>query len=420
MSTYVTDASDLATLRSLAKRVREIAHSEQNLCRKERWLRHNALQGGEPMVLIEVGGLGQNHENPVTPMLQCKEEWARGLEMGFRSAIYAFEVVKDDWVVEPYLNCNWQVNLGWYGVSAKTTHGGHDGVMGSRVWEPPLQNLQEDFAKLKPRQFSVDRESTLAWKRHMENTLGDILPVRMRGAYWWTMGMTWTAIDLIGLEQLMLYMVDDPEGLHRLMQFLHDDHAALAAWLEKEGLLTLNNENDYIGSGSVAYTNELPKPGTGGHARVRAQDMWVLSESQETVGVGPDMFGEFIYPYQKSIAERFGMCYYGCCEPVHSRWHIVKGISNLRKVSVSPWCDQAFMARELAGKYVFCRKPNPSLISTERFDEDAIRADLRQTVDLCRTHGTNLEIIMKDVHTVQRKPERLARWVELAREACRA
>ena len=278
-NTYVTSPADLAILRPLAQRVREIARSDENLARKQRWHRHNALQPGQPMVLIEVGGLGGNNENPITPMLQCQEKWARDLEMSFRSSIYQFDVVKDDWVVEPYINYNWKVDPGSYGVKPKNTSGSHDGIMGSRIWEPPLKNLQEDFTMLQKRKFSVDREATLSWKKHLENTLGDILPVRMRGGYWWTMGMTWIAIDLIGLEQLMLYMIDDPQGLHRLMQFLHDDHLAFATWLEKEGLLSLNNENDYVGSGSVAYTKDLPKPDMNAH--VRMQDTWVLSESQE-------------------------------------------------------------------------------------------------------------------------------------------
>jgi hypothetical protein len=209
-------------------------------------------------------------------------------------------------------------------------------------------------------------------------------------------------------------MIDDPDGLHRLMKFLHDDHVAFAKWLEGEGLLSLNNENDYIGSGSVGYTHELPKAGMDG--KVRMLDTWCLSESQETVGVGPDMFEEFIYPYQKSLIEQFGLCYYGCCEPVHSRWHVIKGIRNLRKVSVSPWCDEAIMAKELAGKYVYGRKPNPAQVSTDRFDEDAIRADLRKTIELTAAAGCNTELVMKDVHTVKNQPLRLARWVEIARE----
>ena len=58
---------------------------------------------------------------------------------------------------------------------------------------------------------------------------GDILPVRIRGGFWWTLGMTWTAIELIGLENLMLSMFDNPAGLHRLMAFLRDDHLAFAS-----------------------------------------------------------------------------------------------------------------------------------------------------------------------------------------------
>jgi hypothetical protein len=411
-------ASDIDILRKLATRIRDIAHSDENLSRKQRWLRHNALQAGEPMILAEVGGLQANGELPTVALMQCQEKWARDLELGFRNTLYSFEAVKDDWVVEPSINCNWLVNGGWYGVHSEKHSGSHDGVMGSYVWEPPLKNLQDDLKKLKPRQFSVDREGTLAWKAHLEKHLGDILPVRIRGGFWWTMGMTATAIDLVGLEQLMFLMVDDPDGLHSLMQFLRDDANSFIDWLEKEKLFSLNNENDYIGSGSLGYSNQLPQKGMNGHPR--AADLWCLSESQETVGVGPEMFGEFIFPYQKSVIERFGLSYYGCCEPVHNRWHIVQGLSNLRKVSVSPWCDEAFMARALADKYVYCRKPNPALVSTDHFDEKTIREDLRKTINETRKQGCILEIVMKDVHTVHRQPERLARWVELAQEAARA
>lgn len=406
--------ADAKRLRTLAQRVHQIAATQENLARKERWLRHNALQPGAPMVLAEIAGLRTNGELPTMAMLQCQEKDARDLELDLLKSIYQFEVLKDDWVVEPFCNCRWQMKNTDYGVQAPRQSGSHDGIMGSFVWEPPLKNLQADFSKLRPRQFAVDREATLARKRQLETWLGGILPVRIRGPFWWTLGLTITAIDLIGLEQLMLYMVDDPEGLHRLMKFLHDDQLAYAQWLQREGLLSLNNENDYIGSGSVGYVRELPHPGLSG--QVRLQDLWCLSESQETVGVGPEMFEEFIFPYQKSLAEHFGLCYYGCCEPLHSRWHVVKQLPNLRKVSVSPWCDEARMARELSSRYVYCRKPNPAMVSTDHFDEDAIRQDLRKTITETRKHGCILELVMKDVHTVCRQPQRLARWVAIARE----
>ena len=50
------------------------------------------------------------------------------------------------------------------------------------------------------------------------------------------------------------------------------------------------------------------------------------------------------------------------------------------------------------------------------FDEAAIRADLGRTLSTAR--GCRVELIMKDVHTLHEAPERLPRWVRLARQAC--
>ncbi len=74
------------------------------------------------------------------------------------------------------------------------------------------------------------------------------------------------------------------------------------------------------------------------------------------------------------------------------------------------------MAGALKGDYICSRKPNPTLISTQSFDEELIRRDLRKTIDLGRKHGCRVELIMKDVHTLHNEPERLARWVQIARE----
>jgi hypothetical protein len=128
------------------------------------------------------------------------------------------------------------------------------------------------------------------------------------------------------------------------------------------------------------------------------------------------MFAEFVFPYQLPVVQEFGLSYYGCCEPLHGRWHIVKQIPNLRKVSISPWCDQRIMAEALADKYIFCRKPSPTLVSTESWDEQAIRADVRATLEAAR--GCHLELVLKDVHTLANQPWRLKRWVQLAREVC--
>jgi hypothetical protein len=131
--------------------------------------------------------------------------------------------------------------------------------------------------------------------------------------------------------------------------------------------------------------------------------------------VSPAMFAELILPWQLPLLARFGLTYYGCCEPLHERWSALTAIPNLRRVSVSPWCDQEQMARALGDRYVFCRKPHPALVSCDVFDEEAIRTDLRTTLEL--TRGCQVELSLKDVHTLRGHPERMQRWVELAREA---
>ncbi len=407
---YKIVSTDREILRSLAVKVREIAEKPAMIQRRELWLKHDRGQGEMPMVLAESGGVLDDFV-PLSS-LKCTEEWARKEERDLRHKIANHEIIDDDHVVEPYINCGWDVTISDYCGVIEKKRGNVDGSFGSYVWESPIKDLSRDFEKLHTRQCSVDRAKTAQYKSMLEDVFSDILTVRMRGGYWWTVGLSWPAIELIGLEKLMLAMYDEPEGLHRLMAFLRDDHIAVIKWLEEEKLFNLNNENDYIGSGSRGYTDELPQADFSGV--VRAKDLWILSESQETVGVSPEMFEEFIFPYQLPIIEMFGLSYYGCCEALDKRWEIVSRIPNLRRVSVAPWCDQKFMAEALGSKYVFSRKPNPALISMPELDEDQIRQDIRNTLDIAK--GCNIELVMKDVHNIHHQSERLGRWVQIARQ----
>lgn len=406
------EEQDRTVLRRLAKRKAEIAADPVNLERKELWYKLDAGDAGRPMVLAEI--MGVPNETLPFSVIECRDPGLRMLEYRLRTEIYQFEILKDDHVVEPYIDLRWRTRIGDYGVSEVVEYADNDGNLGAQSWDHPIEALDRDFHKLQYRSLEVDREGTLERKEMWEKIFDGILPVRIRGTYWWSMGMTWTAIRLIGLENLMLYMYDDPRGLKRLMAFLRDEHIHLAEKLEKEGLLTLNNENDYLGSGSIGYTQDLPRIQTGDEGPARLEDLWVLLESQETVGVGPKQFEEFVFPYQAAVAEKFGKCYYGCCEPVNNRWHVLKNMPNISRVSVSPWADEVFMAEALGKDIVYSRKPNPTQISTGRFDENAIRKDIAKTLSIAR--DCRIEFAMKDVHTLNNQPERLARWVEIARE----
>jgi hypothetical protein len=197
-----------------------------------------------------------------------------------------------------------------------------------------------------------------------------------------------------------------------MMAFLRDGHLARLESLEKHGLLSLNNDGTYVGSGGFGWTHALPQADFAG--KVRPIDMWGFGESQETVGVSPSMFAEFIFPYQLSILERFGLNCYGCCEPLDSRWHVVEKIPRLRRVSISPWADLPKMAERLGDRYIFSMKPAPSDLALPSFDEEYMRLKLRQAFHA--TRQCRVEAIMKDNNTIGNDPSRVVRWVRIARE----
>lgn len=407
----VTD-HDKQILRRLAGRMRQIADLPEMAARKKRLGDLNALKPDRPVVLCFPEGAWPELVPPDSA--QCQDPLLRQWELDLRGRVYWWEHIRDDHAAEPWFDVNWVVTEGDFGVEIPYHQG--DG-RGSYVWDPPLKDLSTDLDKLSFRSLSVDRAETERRITLADELFGDLLPPRLKGGFYWTCGLTWTAIKLLGLEQLMLAMYDQPAGLHRLMAWLRDEQLNLIQWFADQNLYTLNTTNGYVGSGGVAYTDELPADNFRAGDPVRLKDLWGFAESQETVGVSPEMFAEFILPYQMPLLEAFGLNCYGCCEPIDQRWEYVKTIPNLRRVSVSPWCDQEVMASQLGRDYVFSRKPNPAPVCTT-FNEDVIRADLRSTLAVAA--DLPLEIILKDTHTIQNEPWRLTRWVEIALEEVRA
>jgi len=204
-----------------------------------------------------------------------------------------------------------------------------------------------------------------------------------------------------------------PDYVHKMMAFLRDATLHKLDFLENNGLLGMNTSGEYVGSGGFGWTNHLPQANSG-NGKVSTKDMWGFCESQETVGVSPEMFGEFILPYQKPIMERFGLNCYGCCEPLDIRWELIKSIKNLRRVSVSPWADVDKMTEYLGKEFVYSRKSSPTPLADPNPDWDKLRAEMRYFLQA--TRDCNVEIIMKDNHTLGNKPENPGNWCRMVRE----
>ncbi len=401
---------DINILRSLAARCRQIADSPENLELKRRWTALNDLNHEGPPLLL-VSPEGSWREIAATLPVECESEQARHWEFSLRQTLYQHDVIRDDAAFDPVFTVGCPVSASDFGIPFQQTLSDQQG--GAYHDEPVLQNLDSDLDKLHFRAITVDRAAASRSVELAENTLGDLLIVRTQPAFWWTCGLTWTAIKLLGLENFMFAMYDHPEGLHRLMKFLSSDMLNFITFFEQEGLLGYNNGGIGIGSGGLGYTRQLPSLEAPVSGRVQLNHLWGFGESQETVGVAPDMFGEYIFPYQFPLLERFGLNYYGCCEASEGRWKYVSQIPNLRCLSVAPWSDQARCAEMFGRKYVYCRKPKPTPVCMG-FNEAEIRLEFRETLQ--HAGALNTAMILKDTHTVENEPQRFARWVQLGRD----
>jgi hypothetical protein len=393
-------------LRLLAEQAAELAARSIEAEKRMLWTRHNALKPTRPVIFCDP----ENSWNEIIPpeMLACQNPIARGWEFHLRKQVFWGAQMGDDYTVPPYFPIE-HIHLEPDWGLRQVQIGGKDG--GAYRWDAPVKT-EEDIDRLHFPLLRVDFAATQHLAVLAESIFGDLLPARIKTSWWWTLGLTQTLVYLRGLQQMLYDMIDNPRLMHRLMALLSQGTAALLDDLQAAGLLSLNCDGSYVGSGGLGWSDELP--GAGVNGQVRTQDMWALGESQESIGVSPRMFAELIFPYQLPLLERFGLTCYGCCEPVDKRWPTLQQIPNLRRVSVSPWSDRAKMAENLGDRYIYSMKPNPASLAMETFDEERIRQALRHDLQLAR--GCRVEIIMKDNHTVRRDPARVVKWVRIARE----
>jgi len=399
--------SDGEILRPLAEKVAQIASSDRMNEIRRAWQAINELRAGRPVFFCDP----ENGWNEIVTEgeMQCSSVLGRRWEMVLRKKIFSHDEMQDDTPIDDFFDVPYTVLPNDWGLSVKLERTQADGAA---HWESPVKDYEKDLEKIDLRMPRIDLETTNACLSESRRVLGDILSVRLKGIWWWSLGVTSPFIFLRGLEQLMLDFYDYPDEAKELLSRISSGLLRKLDWLEQEGLLGLNNDATYVGSGGYGITDELPGGDYSG--TVRCKDMWGFTESQETVGVSPELYERFVFPYEKPIMERFGLTCYGCCEPVNSRWDILKKHHNLRRVSCSPWADYEKMAEYLKQDYIFSMKVNPADVAIAEPDFKQIRKNLRRDLEI--TKGCVVEIIMKDNHTIANRPENLIQWSQIVRE----
>lgn len=409
-------AHDREVLRRLAGQVAELAARPIEDEKRDLWRRHNRLEATRPLIFCDP----ENSWNEIFPAssLACEAEVARAWERHLRKQIFWGARMLDDYTIQPYFNVghvHGKPNWGLVEVQIGGEHGG------AYTWDSPVKS-EADLDRLHFPQITIDYAGTARLAEIAHSTFGDLLTVRVKTAWWWTLGMTWTLANLRGMEQMMIDMMDQPDLIHRMMAFLRDGTMKMLDDLEAAGLLSANTDGTYVGSGALGWNDELAAVRAHGRAPVQTSSddgahpsqMWGFAESQETVAISPRMYEEFVFPYQYPVLDRFALNCYGCCEPLDKRWHVVKRFPRLRRVSISPWANRERMAENLGDQYIFSMKPNPAELAYDTVNEERVRATLRHDLEV--TRGCRVEVVMKDNHTIRNDPQRVIRWVQIARE----
>ncbi len=396
-------------LRDLAKRVADVACLPIQEQRRQQWKRHNSLASKKPMIWLSPEGAWR--ELIPESALQCEGKKARDIELPLRRSLYYHDHFHDDNFIEK----TWTVrraigNTGW-GIEPRWHHSKES--LGARTFDPVI-NEPADLKKIRCPEVREDTAETARRVAEAEGLLGDILNVQVKGIAHASFHMMAQYTALRGLEQVMMDMVENPEWLHEAMRLLTEANRRLAQQYIDMNLLSLNNDWTYQNSGGNGYTDELPAAGFD-PKRVRPCDMWASAEAQELALVSPGMHEEFSLRYERELLEPFGLTGYGCCEDLTRKLDDVLTIKNIRRISISPFADVDKCAAKLGDKAIFSWKPHPAHL-VGQFNEDKIRTYIRHTLEVTRANGCIVEMILKDTHTCENRPERFDEWCRIARE----
>lgn len=400
---------DKEIIKKLANQIAEIAVLPIQNKRLKEWKLHNSLKQQRPMFMIDqICWNEMSVDDELT--IKCEDEFAKRLEETLRRRIYKWNHLQDDNIVFANIDIPKIVISNGYGIeiAERTMKTDQSSAVASHEYIDMIK-CEYDLQKINDPVIKYDAKMTQQNTIKTQELVGDILKVKIIGV---TVALQlWDRIaELRGVETILYDIVDRPEFIHKIIKKFVDYTNKEVDILEEEGLIEPAQNLIHC---SGAWTDELPAEGFD-NKKARAKDSWTMGMAQMFSTISPIMHNEFEIEHKKALYERFGLVNYGCCEPLDRKIDMIRQIKNVRKISISPWADQNRAAEAMGNDYIFLRKPNPALLAGN-FSEEVIKSHLYETLDVCKKYNCIPEFILKDISTINYKPQNLWRWAEIAR-----
>lgn len=404
---------DKDILRGLATRVAEIAALPVQQETRRLWHKLHRLEPERTMFMIdELPWHEMNVEDELT--LGCQDPVCQELETQLRRQLYRWNHFRDDTVYDPVIYVPYAIEGLHYGLLVQEETASLDSANNivGHSYADQLET-EEDLEKLRPCQLTLNRELTQRREGAAREAFEGILEVVMDGPeiYYapWDRIIEWR-----GTEQWMYDVIEDPEFIDKLVDKTIDCHLALLDQLEENGWLT---HMDRLVHCTGAWTDLLPAAGYD-PAKPRARDVWTYGMAQILYMLSPEQHDRFEFSKAHRWYERFGLGYYGCCEPLDDRFEYVKKIPNIRKISVSAWVkDYPGFAQRLEGNYVYSVKPSPARLAVpSAWDPTDTEKELRFFKQCADDANCPCELTLKDISTVGYRPQTVWEWADIMRK----
>ena len=408
----MNNKKDIGIVRDLAKQYAEIASLPEQNEKIRLWSSLNSLKSRKPAVHFTFGMWNVWCRDVFNDdKMKCEDPFYRSWERNFRMSIFHHDS-GDDTIYRPWISMRADVAGGWddlWGVYMGNTHTEDKG--GAWKYDPPIKTW-DDVKKLNKPVHGVDEKKTAEHLSKLHEAVGGILPIdvsRSPVAMGFLGDISTCIAKLLGLEQLMIYMYESPDELHKLLAFMRDGILENQDAAEKAGHFSLTSHS----SQEPTYCDELKHP-TPNSGSVMRKELMYFAAAQEYTLISPAMHEEFLLQYQLPIIKNYAMSSYGCCENLTEKISMLRKIPNLRTIAVTPTANVARCVEQIGDDYVMSWRPNPTDMVCGDWDEARIRRVLTEGVKSLKGH--HFCIHLKDVETVEGDTSRLKKWVKIVRE----
>ena len=401
------NSRDILIIRELAKRVVELAQSDQHVKMRKRFCDTNDLKIVRPPVIIEeIPWHEMNFDGSLDCV--CEDEEMRKIEYFLRKSLFREKNFKCDNYLEPH----WIVyksftNTGnGFEVDEEQCITDKNNKIVSHRYHDIFKN-ESALEKYRDPVIIPHPEEDEKNVAHMQEVLGDTMPVVLRGH-----GLYYAPWDRIarmrGMDTILIDMYDNPEYLHKIIALFTRSMSVEMDQMNKYNLYDPRLLDLHCTPNSVTQPQGVKNV----EGEYTNNNIWFRTMAQMFSSISPAMHDEFDIQYSLPLAKRCAYTYYGCCEPLHDRINIIKQYPNLRKIGVSPWADVWKSAEAIEGNYVMSRKPNPANVA--RFlDAEVIRKEICETLDACQKFACPVDITLKDISTVSYRPQNLIEWSKI-------